>query len=43
VALHTGNIGFIDEGKEVLIVDLVNEIIKVKGFLVKSWLYLTGY
>ncbi len=35
VALHTGNIGFIDEGEEVLIVDLVKEIIKVKDFLVR--------
>jgi 4-coumarate--CoA ligase len=35
VALHTSNIGFIDEGEEVLIVDLVKEIIKVKGFLVR--------
>ncbi len=33
--LHTSNIGFIDEGEEVLIVDLVKEIIKVKGFLVR--------
>jgi acyl-CoA synthetase (AMP-forming)/AMP-acid ligase II len=33
--LHTGNTGFIDEGEEVLIVDLVKEIIKVKGFPVR--------
>jgi long-subunit acyl-CoA synthetase (AMP-forming) len=33
--LHTGSIGFTDEGEEELIVDLVKEIIKVKGFLVR--------
>jgi 4-coumarate--CoA ligase len=35
LCIHTSNIGFIDEGEEVLIVDLVKEIIKVKGFLVR--------
>nr|AFX98059.1 4-coumarate:CoA ligase [Cunninghamia lanceolata]QBC40974.1 4-coumarate:CoA ligase [Cunninghamia lanceolata] len=32
--LHTGDIGYIDEGEEVFIVDRVKELIKYKGFQV---------
>jgi 4-coumarate--CoA ligase len=39
--LHTGDIAFIDEDEEMFIVDRVKEIIKVKGFQVKSLLNTT--
>lgn len=34
--LHTGDVGFIDDEENVFIVDRIKELIKYKGFQVRS-------